>query len=254
MKRSGLEVWTAQPALLGAQACEALAGLLDAQERVRAARLRFEADRCAFVTAHALRRLALAQVLAVDPADLRFGTGPHGRPVLLDTDGGSPAFSLTRSRGFVACAVHEGGDVGIDTECMRDGPDGSLLEPFVAASQPPQGQRDFYRQWTALEAFWKARGLGLSAAHPRISLKPMDADDLYSVVYGDSARDAGMVVMHLPAPDGYVLSLACKEPVSVRIVALDRLAETPRAHQEPSLSMCKEGHPDAAATSNIFGS
>jgi 4'-phosphopantetheinyl transferase len=254
MKRSGLEVWTAQPALLGAEACDAFTRLLDAEERVRAARLRFEADRCAFIVAHALRRMALAHALAVDPAELRFGTGPHGRPVLLDTDAGSPSFSLTRSRGFVACAVHEGGDVGIDTECMRDGPDGSLLEPFVAAAQPLQGQRDFYRQWTALEAFWKARGLGLSAAHPRISLEEIDADGVFRVVYGDSARDAGMVVMHLPAPDGYVLSLACNEPVSVRLVELERLAAAPQAHQEPSLPKSNEGHCDAAATSNIFGS
>lgn len=254
MKRSGLEVWTAQPALLGAQACEALVGLLDAQERVRAARLRFEADRCAFVVAHAMRRLALAHALAVDPADLRFGTGPHGRPVLLDTDGGSPAFSLTRSRGFVACAVSDGGDVGIDTECVRDGPDGSLLEPFVVSAQPPQGQLDFYRQWTALEAFWKARGLGLSAAHPRIALRPLDAADLYSVVYGDSTRDTGMVVMHLPAPDGYVLTLACNEPVTVRMVELDRLAAAPPVQPEPSPSMCTNGLSPEAAASNILGS
>jgi phosphopantetheinyl transferase len=254
MKRSGLEVWTAQPALLGAQACEQLARVLDAQERVRAARLRFEADRSAFVVAHALRRLALAHALAADPAELRFGTGPHGRPVLLDTDGGSPAFSLTRSRGFVACAVHEGGDVGIDAECVRDGPDGSLLEPFMTAAEPIGGQLDFYRQWTALEAFWKARGLGLSAAHPRITLQPLDGDGLFAVVYGDSARQSGMVVMHLPAPDGYVLSLACNEPVSVRIVELERLAAEPGAQPQPPISMCKEGLCAEAAASNILGS
>jgi 4'-phosphopantetheinyl transferase len=250
-----LEVWTAQPALLGAQACEQLARLLDAQERVRAARLRFEADRCAFITAHALRRLALAHALAMDPADLRFGTGPHGRPVLLDTDGGLPAFSMTRTRGFVACAVHEGGVVGIDAECLRDGPDSSLLEPFVASEEPVQGLLDFYRQWTALEAFWKARGLGLSAAHPRIALRPSpDSMGLFDVVYGDSQREAGMVVMQLPAPDGYVLSLACDEPVSVRMVEFERLAAEPGAQQQPPLSMCKDGHCAQAAASNIVGS
>lgn len=254
MNRSGMEVWTAQPALLGAQACEQLSALLDAQERVRAARLRFDADRSAFIVAHALRRLALGHALAVDPADLRFGTGPHGRPVLLDHGGSAPSFSLTRTRGFVACAVHEGGDVGIDTECMRDGPDGSLLEPFVSGSEPVQGQRDFYRQWTALEAFWKARGLGLSAAHPRIALRALDAHDLYAVQYGDSGRDARMVVMHIPAPEGFVLTLACPEPVTVRMVELDRLAAAPQAQPQPSLSMCKNGHSAEAAASNIAAS
>lgn len=254
MNRSGMEVWTAQPALLGAQACEQLATLLDAHERMRAARLRFEADRCAFIAAHALRRLALAHALAVDPADLRFGTGPHGRPVLLDTDGGSPSFSLTRTRGFVACAVHEGGEVGIDTECMRDGPDGSLLEPFVSAPEQAQGQLGFYRQWTALEAFWKARGLGLSAAHPRIALRALDADDLYAVTYGDSQRDAGMVVMHLPAPEGFVLTLACREPVAVRMVDLERLAAAPASlGQQAVPSMCNNGPFADSAASPMAG-
>ena len=49
METSGVEVWTAQPQRLGCDACADLAAVLDAQERERADRLRFEQDRRAFV-------------------------------------------------------------------------------------------------------------------------------------------------------------------------------------------------------------
>jgi phosphopantetheinyl transferase len=231
MQCDGVEVWTARPEALGSAACGELEMLLDPEERMRCSRLRFPADRRAFIAAHALRRMSLGLALEVDASELRFGTGPHGCPVLLGHGDHAPAFSITRSRGLVACALSREGRVGIDVEPVYEEPDGSLLEPFVTPSAEAQ---DFYLQWTALEAYWKARGLGLATGHPRIALRPVDGESLYEVVYGDSRDSAGMVVIRLPAPAGHVLSLACEHPSTVRLVDLDGLAADPGPGQ-PSM-------------------
>lgn len=253
MHAGGLEVWTARPAALGCAACEALGRLLDAEERERATKLRFEDDRRAFVVAHGMRRMALGLALAVDPADLRFGTGAHGEPLLVSPAGRTPAFSLTRSREFVAFALSGDGAVGIDVEPVRDGVDASLLERYMDAGEPLVDDEDFYARWTALEAFWKARGLGLSGSHPRIALQPNETGAL-DVLFGVDGQAAGAVVMRLPAPDTHVLSLACDSVQPVRLVEFEALAAAPRTEPHKALSSCKNGNCFEAAAPNIFSS
>ncbi|HYF17975.1 MAG TPA: hypothetical protein VEA40_08905 [Ramlibacter sp.] len=250
--QAGIEVWTAQPDRLGCETCAELAALLDPGERERVAQLRFDADRRAFVVAHALRRFALGMAMAVDPRDLRFGTGPHGQPVVVNAGGELPSFSLTRSRGLVACAVSLVGPVGIDVEPVRDDADPEVLGPYMDAATDTDGAVTFCQQWTALEAFWKARGLGLSAAHPRIRLRPLeDADECFEVVYGDSGRSSGLVVLRLPAPRSHVLTLACREVASVRMVDFERLAAKPRSLDEAPGTTCADRRCERAAASPI---
>ncbi|WP_427915139.1 4'-phosphopantetheinyl transferase family protein [Ramlibacter sp. MMS24-I3-19] len=256
MEHGGIEVWTARPEKVGAAACSALAGLLDAHERERAEAFRFDADRQAFVIAHALRRLALACALGADPGELQFTTGAHGKPLLLGADAATPAFSLTRSRGLVACAVGHQRFLGVDVEPVRPGLSPSLLESFVT---PAHGAAflddtpDLFMQWTALEAFWKARGTGLSTTQPRIGLHALEGEDCYEIVDGESRLPTGVVVMRLPAPAGHVLALACEQIASVQLVELDRLAPRP-AGADDVISMCNEGLCEEASAFGTGGS
>lgn len=257
MQQGGIEVWTARPDRVDAAACNALAKLLDAHESERAAAFRFDADRQAFVVAHALRRLALACAIGVDPGDIRFTTGLQGRPLLVGADAGTPAFSLSRSRGFVACAVGHLSCLGIDVETVRPGLPPSLLEPFVAPARGAtflDSEPDLFMQWTALEAFWKARGTGLSTSQPRIGLREMGGPDCYEIVDGDTRMSAGMVVMRLPAPPGHVMALACDEVRPVQLVELDRLAPRPEAGADDMVSMCNDRVCEEASASGTGGS
>jgi len=253
MRSDGVQVWTARPDRLDAGACSQFLCVLDHEERDRARRLHCEADRVAFITAHALRRIALGVAMAVDPQELRFSTGAHGQPILLDAPAHAPRFSLSRSRGLVAVALGHGTPVGVDVEAVRDGVDGSLLEPFMALAPGELGDDiDFYSRWTALEAFWKARGLGLSTAHPRIRLQPL-ADECWEVLFdGGERRGAGTVVMRLPCEATHVLALACDEPVPVRMVELEGLARLAAAHPQEALSSCKDRDCDVAAAPSMF--
>ena len=252
MQYGGIEVWTARPDKVGAAACNQLARLLDAQERERADGFRFDADRQAFVLAHALRRLALASMVGADPSELQFGAGAHGQPLLLGVEGQMPAFSLTRSRGLVACAVSPNGPLGIDVETVRPGVAPSLLETFVAP--PPldifDAGPDVFMQWTALEAFWKARGTGLSTSQPRIGLRDLGGQDCYEIVDGDSGGSTGMVVMRLPSPGTHVLALACAEVETVQIIDFERLAPRPEGDGFPT---CNDDAREEAAASGGVG-
>jgi len=255
MQSGGVEVWTARPQALGKEACESLAGVLGQDERDRAARLRFEADRHAFVVSRAMRRVAIGLALGADAQDLRFGTGAQGEPTLLDPRAGSLSFSLSRTRELVAFALCPGGPVGIDVELVRDGVEVDLLEPYMDLPEPgePMGLEDFYVRWTALEAFWKAQGLGLSRTHPRIALQDTGEGRL-EVRVGGAARPSGLFAVRLPAPTTHVLSVACRRVDNVRIVELDRLAPPPAESAGQTLTNCKEGHRIVAGAPGIFSS
>jgi len=253
MQSMGVEVWTARPQGLGCSACGDLAGVLDAQERERADRLRFEPDRRAFVVSHAMRRIALGLVLGTDPQELRFGQGANGQPVLLDARAGAISFSLSRSRELVSFALCAGGPIGVDVEAVRDGIDASLLAPYMDLGdlRDPIGIEEFYVRWTALEAFWKAQGLGLSRTHPRVSLRE-SGEGCREVRIGDAARPSGLFAVRLPTPATHVLSVVCRQVDSVRIVELDKLAPPPAGSADPA--SCRSGHCLLAGVPQIFSS
>lgn len=145
----------------------------------RARRFVQEADRSLYRAAHVLLRLSLSRHAPLDPRDWRFVQPPLARP---EPDGercpGGQAlrFSLSHSRGIVACALATQAPVGIDCESHRPLPDAlDLARRFFAPSEsdavaaaPPgdaRGQRLalFYTYWTLKEAYLKATGEGLSA-------------------------------------------------------------------------------------------
>jgi len=252
--QGGVQVWTANPDGLGCAACQAFAGMLDPMERERASRLQFDSDRRAFVVAHAMRRMALGLALGIDPQEVRFGSGPHGQPLLLGNGGDAPFFSLTRSRGLVAVAVDWRGPVGIDVELLRDGVDAGLLEAYMDhGEQPPQDDEAFYAHWTALEAYWKARGLGLSTSHPRIALRPC-GDGCLEVLVGEARSASGLVVMRMPGPATHVLSLACTQAAPVQWVELEALAPRPPAQPQKAETSCKSGDCWLDSMPSIFSS
>lgn len=255
MQSGGVEVWTARPQALGKDACESLAAVLGQDERDRAARLRFEADRHAFVVSRAMRRIGIGLALGADPHELRFGSGPQGEPTLLDPRAGALSFSLSRTRELVSFALCPGGPVGVDVEVVRDGVEVDLLEPYMDLPDPhePIGLEDFYVRWTALEAFWKAQGLGLSRTHPRIALRDTGEGRLEVRVAG-AAQPSGLFAVRLPAPPTHVLCVACRRVDSVRIVELDKLAPPPAHAAGQALTDCKEGHRLVAGAPGIFSS
>ncbi len=161
-----------------------LAALLDDSEKARAARFSFEADRRAYVAAHALLRVSLSKQAHVAPADWRFETTPHGKPFLA-----SPPrdlrFSLSHTRGMAAVAIALSLDVGVDVEGSSGARDAlGVAERFFAPREAALicAEADavarneiFLSIWTLKEAIVKADGRGLACSLDSfvVSLSPL---------------------------------------------------------------------------------
>ncbi|MGD9545892.1 MAG: 4'-phosphopantetheinyl transferase superfamily protein [Methylocystis sp.] len=159
-------------AAIDADAWPTLVALLDDAEAARAARFAFDADRRAYVAAHALLRARLcARATGIAPADWRFGATTHGKPFLLspltDVD-----VSLSHTRGMAAVAIASGRDIGVDVECYSK-PRNALkvAERYFAPEEAEvvRRQRDpvlqneaFFAIWTLKESVLKADGRGLA--------------------------------------------------------------------------------------------
>ena len=61
------------------------AGALDVVEADRAARFRFDQDRTAYILAHSVWRMVLANCLGMQPADVPLARAPSGQPQLPGT-------------------------------------------------------------------------------------------------------------------------------------------------------------------------
>jgi 4'-phosphopantetheinyl transferase len=168
-KEDELILWFGAP---GPRGGPNLFNYLSEDERVRAARFRFEADRWAFAAAHAGLRALLGPIVRRGPQALRFAAGVNGKP-FLDHTGRYAAlqFSISHTRGCVAIAV-AGCAVGIDVEQRREisdlmavartafAPEGHAA--LAARSARPARTALFYRYWTLGEAFIKATGEGIT--------------------------------------------------------------------------------------------
>jgi 4'-phosphopantetheinyl transferase len=143
--------------------------ILDADERARAARFRFERDRRRFVARRAFLRRILAEHTGLEPGGVRYRRSAHGKPELLDVDG--VAFSTSHADDVAIVAVVARGDVGVDIERVRPMPDAlEIARRFFTARESahllatPASMRSaaFLRLWTRKEACVKLVGRGLS--------------------------------------------------------------------------------------------
>ncbi|MBF0307832.1 MAG: 4'-phosphopantetheinyl transferase superfamily protein [Alphaproteobacteria bacterium] len=158
---------------------EADQSALSPDERQRAARFAFAADRRQYVTAHGMARSLIAELLGADPAGLRFAAG-GGKPRLIEPAVADLDLSLSHAAGIAACAVSFGGLIGIDVEPLARRVAPRVARRFLATDEaawlearPPECRpEDFLALWTLKEAFAKALGLGIQVGFGRFSLRP----------------------------------------------------------------------------------
>lgn len=143
--------------------------VLDATERARAARFRFERDRQRYLQRHAFARRVLARYQGCDPSRIGFAYGRHGKPTI---DGSRHvSFNLSHDDGLAVLVVGDGRAVGIDVERSRTIPRVEELAAGLFARDEAEALRSaepaarstlFLTLWTRKEAVAKAMGVGLS--------------------------------------------------------------------------------------------
>ena len=146
--------------------------ILSNDERVRASRFRFHTDSDRFIAARSSLRTILARYLWTQPAELKFGLNPFGKPHLTGgQDKLGLRFNLSHSHDMALLAVARNRDVGVDVEFRRaDFATDEVAQRFFSRSErnqlgaiaPEQKTEAFFNCWTRKEAYIKARGEGLS--------------------------------------------------------------------------------------------
>jgi 4'-phosphopantetheinyl transferase len=165
-------IWHIDPARITATKCiETLKTWLSYIETERMKRFHHAKHQHAFLISHALKRMALANVLGLDPTELEFGIGSHGRPFLMGKAHNSLQFNLSHTDGLVALAVSSNAYVGLDVESLtRNVPETDFAARFftppeyddILAHEQTLNSHRLLEYWTLKEAYIKAEGLGIS--------------------------------------------------------------------------------------------
>lgn len=141
---------------------------LSADEKERAARFHFEADKNRFIVAHGALRKILGRYLQCDPSELTFSVNQYGKPALVNS---ALEFNLSHSGDLALVAVTQGRKIGVDVERVRQGISSHVIaQQYFSKSEVaelqslPIEQRvaAFFICWTRKEAYIKAQGLGLA--------------------------------------------------------------------------------------------
>lgn len=141
-----------------------LARTLDARERARIARMRFERDRDALTVAYGLHRKVLADELGVPPRQVPLYRDAAGRPRVA----GDPVWtSLSHASDWVAIAIDRTAPVGVDVEPLTRVD--AVAEVAAAVLHPHERNRvasqaleyGVLAVWVRKEAVLKAAGVGL---------------------------------------------------------------------------------------------
>ncbi len=144
--------------------------VLSEEERVRAERFRFDADRRRFTVARASLRRLLAAYLACNPSEVELALGSSGKPRIASDARHALEFNVSHSAGVALLAFARGVEVGVDVEFGRtDVEMVELASRFFSGSEvqlvrnAPTGATAevFYSIWTRKEACLKALGTGL---------------------------------------------------------------------------------------------
>jgi len=200
--------------------------LLNKSEQACADRFHFEADRVSYIASHALLRVLLSTVGDVEAEHWRFVSAPGGKPEIHPDLGHSELrFSLSHTRGLVACAVGHYHDVGVDVElCGRGSGALEIAQKYFAPAEAalladaPPAQRGlmFARIWTLKEAYVKATGKGLATPLDAFTLTLDPLGIAFTAAIPDRADDWQFAEMS-PGPD-HRLAIAVRRAAAAPIL------------------------------------
>jgi 4'-phosphopantetheinyl transferase len=208
---------------------ERLSACLSPDERVRAARYRFDADRRRFAWTRGVLRTLLAYYVDTTPDRIQFAAGAKGKLQLSPTQGGL-RFNVSHSHEWAFLALARDREVGVDVEYHRPlhhdlfGIADRFFAPAEVAALralPPAAQEPaFFRIWSRKEAYIKATGEGVSAGLDTFEVSSGEEAAVTLRVYGRPDEDQRWMMRSLDAGPDYGAAI-CIEGREVQITVRD---------------------------------
>jgi 4'-phosphopantetheinyl transferase len=159
---------------------EQLAKTLSEDERLRAGNFHFGNDRNRFIAGRGMLRDILGWLLGVEPADLIFSYGDHGKPRLAAPAAKSSLhFNMAHSGSLAVYAISPTYEVGIDVERIRPIREAADIAAHFFSEEErakwrslPEDARmeAFFNCWVRKEAVLKACGKGIGASLNQIEV------------------------------------------------------------------------------------
>ena len=193
--------------------------LLSTDERLKAARFRFEKDSAKYIVTRGTLRIILGRYLDKKPEELKFSYNQYGKPALHSINTNKLiSFNVSHSRGLALIAVAQNWDVGVDIEYVRTNVNyEEIAERFFSPAEKavwrllPTSvkQEAFFNCWTRKEAYIKAKGMGLSIPLNEfdVSFKPGEPAALLNTTWDEQEVNCWSLAEITLAPD-YIAALA----------------------------------------------
>ncbi|MDE3066696.1 MAG: AMP-binding protein [Verrucomicrobiota bacterium] len=195
---------------LPASRLEQLAETLSGDERARAGRFAFARDRDRFLAGRGLLREILGRLLRVEPAQLVFAYGDHGKPRLAGPVAGRfMHFNLAHSGALGVYAVSARHEVGVDVERLRPVAEAGR----IVANYFSEGERKywlslaerertefFFSCWTRKEALLKATGDGIGESLNQLDVRSASGGPPQFFHFAGGPHAARRWVLHSCSP------------------------------------------------------
>ena len=195
---------------------------LSTDEQKKAKRFRFRKDRDHYVAARGLLRAILGRYLGIDPWQLRFCYGPHGKPAMISENAAETLnFNVSHSHEFALYAITQGRELGVDIEHLQTHlPDEHLGELFFSpreikalhALPTHLKPRAFLSCWTRKEAYLKGKGQGLMHRLNQIEVMVDPEDGVVLTNSGSTRHLSRWSIKELTPGADYVAALAVDGP------------------------------------------
>lgn len=225
LEADAVHVWRTSLAA-SAGTIQRLEATLTADEVARARRFYLPKDRDRFIVGRGLLRSILGRYLHLEPGQLRFRYGPHGKPSLavgFNQDG--LRFNASYSGGLGLYALAQGREIGVDVEWIRpDFPGSEVADRFFSRRElatlgslpADKRQEAFFACWTLKEAYTKGIGEGLALGLDRFDVSAALVGPWAGLTAADHPPSDGRWALHsLAAAPGYAAAVAVEGHVRV---------------------------------------
>ncbi|WP_020208006.1 4'-phosphopantetheinyl transferase family protein [Gilvimarinus chinensis] len=150
---------------------------LSAAEQQTSQKFRHLDSQNRYIISRLFCRTVLAQTLNISAPEIKLARSASGKPYLTNDESGLH-FNLSHSGPWVALGVSQCGPLGVDIEYVqKKRPLLKIAEQYFHEQEiaklknlsTAQQETEFYRLWTLKEAFFKARGTGISEGLNKVS-------------------------------------------------------------------------------------